>query len=89
MRTFSHIIKDAGGSTALARKIGEDPNTVHAWKRGKSIPAAHWNAVVAAKLATLQELADAAEHRRLQPAASPEPANDASPEDPEVRQRAA
>lgn len=88
MRTFSHIIKDAGGATALARKIGEDPNTVHAWKRGKSIPAAHWNAVVAAKLATLKELADAAEARRISPEGAPEPANDTGADDPDVRQAA-
>lgn len=79
MRTFSHIILDAGGATALARKIGEDPNTVHAWKRGKSIPAAHWNAIVAAGQATLQELADAAEARRANPESPPEPANDDAP----------
>ncbi|MBD3833816.1 MAG: hypothetical protein IE910_10780 [Brevundimonas sp.] len=74
MRTFSQIIKDSGGATALARRIGEDPNTIHAWKRGTSIPAAHWNAIVAVGLATLKELADAAEARRLSPA------NDALPQ---------
>ena len=70
MKTFTHIIEAAGGSTALARAIREDPNTVHAWKRGKSIPAPYWNAVVAAGLATLKELADAAEARRLSIAAN-------------------
>lgn len=85
MRTFSQIIRDAGGATALARKIGEDPNTVHAWKRGKSIPAPRWNAVVNAELATLKELADAAEARRSAHAND----EDATAEDPEARQRAA
>ena len=85
MRTFSQIIRDAGGATALARKIGEDPNTVHAWKRGKSIPAPRWNAVVNAELATLKELADAAEARRSAHAND----EDAAADDPEARQRAA
>lgn len=72
MRTHEQIILDAGGYQATAAKIdGNDatlPGRVRFWLRRKSIPADHWNAVVTAGLATLQELADAAEARRLTPA---------------------
>ncbi|WP_404415466.1 carph-isopro domain-containing protein [Brevundimonas vesicularis] len=73
MRTFTKIIDDAGGPTILARAIGDEPNTAHAWRRGESIPATRWNALARAGLATLQELANAAEAKRRNPIA----ANDA------------
>lgn len=70
MRTFHDIIDGAGGPTALARAIGDDPNTAHAWRRGGSIPATRWNALARAGIATLQELADAAEAKRPVPTAA-------------------
>lgn len=57
------IIERAGGPAAFARKIDRDPNTVKAWKRLNSIPAAHWQAVADGSLATLNELAAAAAER--------------------------
>ena len=78
MRHFTQIIRDAGGPTALAKAVGEDPNTVHAWRRGDSIPAPRWNAVVSAGLATLQELADAAEARRAANDRDPSPSQEAA-----------
>ena len=72
MRTHEQIIADAGGYQAAAAKIRPNDATlvgrVRFWLRRKSIPADQWNAVVAAGLATLKELADAAEARRLTPA---------------------
>ncbi len=64
MRTHLDIIKDAGGPTELGRTIGVDPNTVHAWVRAESIPAAHYVSVVHAEIATFEELAVAAAARR-------------------------
>lgn len=77
MRTHEQIIADAGGYQAAAAKIRPDDavlvGRVRFWMRRKSIPADQWNAVVNAGLATLKELADAAEARgRLA-------ANDATP----------
>jgi hypothetical protein len=54
------IIERAGGSAALGRLIEVDPNTVKAWKRLNSIPAAYWHAMANAEAATLDELAEAA-----------------------------
>lgn len=90
MRTHSQIIADAGGPSQLKRRLNllATIHTVRSWAARDSIPAAHWNAVVAARLATLQELADAAEVRRAGPDASPEPANDPGAEAPDVRQAA-
>lgn len=58
--SHSGIIDREGGSTAFARRIDEDPNKVKAWKRGDSIPAPYWAAVVDAGMATLEELAEGA-----------------------------
>lgn len=88
MRTHGQIISDAAGPAAVAKRISVRPGTVKQWRRLDSIPAAHWNAIVAAKLATLKELADAAEARRIRPDNAPEPANDTGADDPDVRQAA-
>lgn len=63
--TPSHraIIARNNGPAAVGRLIGVDPNTVKAWNRNDSIPAAHWHAVAGAGLATLDELAEAAARR--------------------------
>lgn len=71
MRTHLKIIADAGGPSALARIAGADPNTAKQWKRNDSIPAAYWSAIVAAGAANLEELADAAAHRRGPAAEAP------------------
>lgn len=69
MRTHQQIIRDGGGYQALASKIDpSDPalsGRVRFWERRDSIPADQWNAVTSAGLASLQELADAAEAKRL------------------------
>lgn len=70
MRTHSQIIDEAGGPSALARTPGVevDPGTTKQWKRGDSIPAPYWAAIADAKLATLEELAEAASSKkRAQP----------------------
>lgn len=58
MRTHAEIIDRP---TRFARALGADTNRVKAWKRGDSIPAAYWSRVRRAGLATLEELANAAE----------------------------
>lgn len=63
MAAFSDIFQRVR-PTELARRIGEDANTVHAWKRLDSIPAPHWKAIAGAEIATLEELAEAAANRR-------------------------
>lgn len=72
MRTHHQIIRDGGGYQACASKIDASdpalPGRVRFWERRGSIPAEQWNVVVSAGLSTLQELADAAEARRLTPA---------------------
>lgn len=76
MRTHQQIIRDGGGYQAFASKIDPDdtvlPGRVRFWDRRESIPAERWNAVVAAGLATLEELADAAAARRAAGDASPQ-----------------
>lgn len=54
------IIARNGGPAAIGRLIGVDPNTTKAWKRLDSIPAAHWQSLANAGVATLDELAAAA-----------------------------
>jgi hypothetical protein len=64
MVTFLSIFERTG-ATEMARRIGfPDANTVHAWKRTDSIPAAYWKALAEAGIATLDELAEAAANRR-------------------------
>lgn len=54
------IIARNGGPASVGRKINIDPNTVKAWNRLDSIPAAHWQAMSDAGAASLDELAQAA-----------------------------
>jgi hypothetical protein len=56
MRTHEQIITGAGGPAALARVLGVDPGTAKQWKRNKSLPSKHWKAIVAAGLASWEEL---------------------------------
>jgi hypothetical protein len=65
MRTHQQIIADADGPTAMARKIGlQNAGSVYQWKRNDSIPAGYWAAIADAHIATLKELAEAADARR-------------------------
>jgi hypothetical protein len=59
MRTHTQIIRDAGGPSALARAIDVDPNTAKAWTRSDSIPGRYWALIAEAKMASLEELAEA------------------------------
>lgn len=59
MRTHEQIIIDANGPSALGRLIGVDPGTAKQWKRLNSIPGRYWAALAEAKVATLEELANA------------------------------
>lgn len=59
MRTHSDIIREAGGASKFARRIGAVPNNVKAWLRNNSIPGPWWKAVSDARIATLPELAAA------------------------------
>ena len=70
MRTHLDIIAEAGGSTKVAGAITTDlapvdANLVASWKREGSIPPAYWPRLVDAGLATLDELAHAAEARKF------------------------
>lgn len=64
MRTHKQIIKDAGGPSAVAKVVVAEANTAKGWSRSNSIPAMYWEPIVAAHLATLEELAAAAAARR-------------------------
>ncbi len=60
------IIERGGGPAAFGRAI-EPPveaNTTKQWKRLDSIPKEYWRGIADAKLATLDELADAAASKR-------------------------
>lgn len=64
MRTHKQIIKDAGGPAVVARAVVAEANTAKGWSRSNSIPAMYWEPLVAAQMATLEELAAAAAARR-------------------------
>lgn len=64
MRTHAQIIDAAGGVGPLAKALAAPYNRVRQWPASDSIPAPYWNAVVAAGIATLDELAAAAERKR-------------------------
>lgn len=70
MRTHKQIISDAGGTGKLAGLLSADINMVKQWMRNDSIPAWHWEDVVAADIATLEELAAAAKVRATTAAAA-------------------
>lgn len=70
MRTHNDIIADAGGPTKMASRITTEAapveaNLAFAWKREGSIPPAYWPRIVDAGVATLDELAHAAEARKF------------------------
>jgi hypothetical protein len=66
MRTHAEIIRDAGGPQKVRDRLGLDPKkfeTVKSWFVRDSIPAEHWRRLADEGLATLHELAVAAEAR--------------------------
>jgi len=65
MRTHAQIITDGGGYQAVASKIPlAEAARVRFWLRRDSIPGEFWAGFAKAELATLEELAVAAEARR-------------------------
>jgi len=63
MKHHRDIIRDTGAE-AIRSMLGlESINTVRAWARRNSIPAEHWVALARAKVATLEQLAEAAAMR--------------------------
>lgn len=74
MRTHAEIIKDAG-TDALVERAGlpVSVHTVRSWRQRGGIPGEYWKAISDAGLATLNELAAAADVRRA--------ANDTSSQD--------
>lgn len=59
MRTHSDIVS-AAGADKLAALRGVSIHTTRSWAVRDSIPAEHWSALVRERLATLDELAEAA-----------------------------
>lgn len=70
MRTFLNIIEDAGGPTALARRLQTSPERVKQWKHSASIPAWYWRRIVLTGVASFDELSLAAEKRSVAASAS-------------------
>lgn len=68
MRSHSAIITDAEGPTAFHRKLELGEHQIHAvrsWYQRDSIPPEHWRRISELGLATLEELAEAAEAKKL------------------------
>lgn len=63
MRTHEQIIRDAGGYKALAKTIAPGDEVLgkraRFWEMRKSIPHDQWPAIIAAGIATLDELSPA------------------------------
>lgn len=53
-------IIDRAGAPRIAEVLGLPPVNVRMWRQRKSIPPEHWRGLADHKLATLDELADAA-----------------------------
>lgn len=47
MKTAATIVKELGGSTALASALSLPATTVASWRSRESIPPQHWSALVA------------------------------------------
>lgn len=64
--THRELINRAGGPTRVGSLLDPpvDGNTVKAWARTDSIPGPYWQGFADANLATLEELAAAAEDKR-------------------------
>jgi hypothetical protein len=66
MRSHKDVIREAGGVTALAKKLSltDRLTTVQSWWHRDSIPGEYWHTIADLELATLGELAAAASLRR-------------------------
>lgn len=73
MRTHAEIIRPQD-APALAQQLGVSVHTVLSWRQRNSIPAEHWKALDAARIASLEELADAAAAKKRADAAPGEAA---------------
>lgn len=62
-RTFKQIVIDAGSDAEVAVLVGARQHQPRDWRLRNSIPAEFWRAFSDKGLATLDELAGAAEHR--------------------------
>lgn len=82
------VFQKFGGIRPMAAKLGDvPPSTVKSWHKNRVIPAwRHAPILAAAKRSGIALTRDELEAVR---ADEIDPANDAAPEDPEVRQRAA
>lgn len=70
MRTHKQIISSAGAQSVIDRAgLGVTIHTVRSWQQRDGIPAQYWAALDASGIATLAELAAAADLRRVTPAA--------------------
>ena len=70
MRTHKQIISSAGAQSVINRAgLGVTIHTVRSWQQRDGIPAQYWAALDASGIATLVELAAAADLRRMTPAA--------------------
>jgi hypothetical protein len=71
MRTHKQIISSAGAQSVIDRAgLGVTIHTVRSWQQRDGIPAQYWAALDASGIATLVELAAAADLRRTTTAAS-------------------
>lgn len=65
MTTHSDIVRRAGSAEEVARDHGVSVHTVRSWIQRDSIPSDRWASFVRRQQATLKELAEAAETRRV------------------------
>ena len=64
--THAELIDRGGGPAKVGASIDPpvDGNTVKGWKRNDSVPGPYWQSFADARIATLEELAAAAEEKR-------------------------
>lgn len=64
--THGELIERGGGPAKVGASLAPpvDGNTVKGWKRNDSIPGPYWQGFADARIATLEELAAAAEEKR-------------------------
>lgn len=64
MRTHAQIVEDGGGYKAVAEKLSLPSERARFWAMRDSIPGEFWKKVSDGGLATLEELAAAAEAKK-------------------------
>ena len=67
MRSHTQIVTDAGADAAIAELIGANVHQVRDWRLRDSIPAEWWARLTEREFTSLEELAAAAERKRLAP----------------------